>query len=499
MSDAYDALLKYRKQTATLQSCAGILGWDQETYMPAGAGELRASQLAVLSGMAHARATATEYRDLLAAAEEAGAADGSLEASNLREIRREYDLSVKLPRELVEELARTHSMARQAWVAARPENDFASFLPWLEKNIDLARRQADALGWKEHPYDALIDQSEPGETTASMNESFAPLRDFHADLVARILDSGVTVDTGPVHRVFPIDAQKTFGRRAAEAIGFDFHRGRLDVTAHPFCSGAGPTDVRLTTRYTETFFPEAFFGTLHEAGHGIYEQGLLPERFGTPAGESVSLGIHESQSRMWENLVGRSRGFWKHFYPAAQEQFPGALGGVGMEAFWRAINDVRPSLIRVEADEVTYNLHVFLRFELEQAMISGDLSAADLPGGWNETFARYLQLKVPSDADGCMQDVHWSMGLIGYFATYALGNLYASQIFEQAQSDLGDLQAAFSNGEFAPLKRWLNENIHQHGKHFRPRELVEQVTGRPPSPEPLKHHLESKYGEIYGL
>jgi len=499
MSDAYDALLKYRKQTATLQSCAGILGWDQETYMPRGGGELRASQLAVLMGMAHARATAAEYGDLLAAAEEAGAADGSLEASNLRETRREYDLAVKLPRDLVEELARTHSMARQAWVAARPKNDFAAFLPWLEKNIDLARRQADALGWKEHPYDALIDQYEPGETTASMSESFAPLRDFHADLVARILDSGVTVDTGPIHRVFPIDLQKAFGRRAAEAIGFDFQRGRLDVTAHPFCSGAGPTDVRLTTRYTETFFPEAFFGTLHEAGHGIYEQGLLSERFGTPAGESVSLGVHESQSRMWENLVGRSRGFWKHLYPAAQEQFPDALGGVGLQAFWRAINNVSPSLIRVEADEVTYNLHIFLRFELEQAMISGDLAAKELPGAWNETFARYLQLDVPSDADGCMQDVHWSMGLIGYFATYALGNMYASQIFEQANEDLGDLQAAFSKGEFAPLKRWLNENIHQQGKHLPPRELIEQVTGRPPSPEPLKRHLESKYGEIYGL
>ena len=499
MPEAYDALLHYRRQTATLRSCAGILGWDQETYMPPGGGEMRASQLALLSGMAHARATATKYRDLLAAAEEEGAENGSREASDLREIRREYDLAVKLPRDLVEELARTHSMARQAWVAARPQNDFAAFRPWLEKNIALARRQADALGWTGHPYDALLDQYEPGETTEGINEVFAPLRDFHSDLVARILDSGITVDTGPIHRVFPIAAQKKFGRRAAEAIGFDFQRGRLDVTPHPFCSGAGPTDVRLTTRYTETFFPEAFFGTLHEAGHGIYEQGLLPERFGTPNGESVSLGIHESQSRMWENLVGRSRGFWKHLYPAAQEQFPDALGDIGMEAFWRAINDVRPSLIRVEADEVTYNLHVFLRFELEQAMISGDLAAEDLPGAWNETFERYLHIEVPNDSDGCMQDVHWSMGLIGYFATYALGNLYASQIFSQAGADLGDLQAAFSNGEFAPLKHWLNKNIHRQGKHLPPRELVERVTGRPLSPEPLKRHLESKYGEIYGL
>ena len=497
----YSALLAYRKATATLQSCAGILGWDQETYMPPAGAELRAAQLATIMGMAHRRATADEYSDLLARAEEGAgefAPDGP-EAANLREMRREYDLQVKLPRDLVEEITKTNSLARGAWLQARKDDDFQAFVPWLEKNFALARKKADALGWKEKPYDALLDEYEPGETTASINAIFAPLRDFHTGLLERILGSGKQVDTGPVHRAFPVADQRAFGRAAIEAIGFDFERGRLDVTAHPFCSGAGPDDVRLTTRYTETFFNESFFGTLHEAGHGIYEQGLDAANFGTPMGEAVSLGVHESQSRMWENLVGRSRGFWTHVYPAAQERFPAALEDVSADAFYEAINDVRPSLIRVEADEVTYNLHIFLRYGLEQKLVNGDLAAADLPDAWNETFASYLKLDVPNDADGCLQDIHWSMGLIGYFATYALGNLYASQLFEKAGDELGDLQAAFARGEFTPLREWLNRNVHAPGKLHQPRALIERVTGAAPSHEPLMRHLESKYSAIYGL
>ncbi|MEX0977907.1 MAG: carboxypeptidase M32 [Pirellulales bacterium] len=279
----------------------------------------------------------------------------------------------------------------------------------------------------------------------------------------------------------------------------DFRRGRLDVTAHPFCTELGPNDCRITTRYDEHFFNGAFFGTLHEAGHGIYDQGLRTDWYGLPPGEYVSLGIHESQSRLWENLVGRSRAFWQHFFPALQQAFPAALSGVSLDGFYFAINDVRPSLVRVEADEATYNLHILVRFELEQALLKGDLPVSDLPGAWNEKYHQYLGIRPDSDSDGVLQDVHWSAGLVGYFPTYSLGNLYASQFFEQAEKDLGALAPQFARGEFAPLRRWLTENIHRHGRCFSAAELVQRITGKPLSHAPLIAHLRKKLGPLYGM
>ena len=497
----YDDFIKFRRETSILASCASVLSWDQETYMPKGGAEIRARQLATISGMVHRRVTSDEYGELLEAAEQAVAGEepDSPRVANVREVRRGYDLAVKIPAELVEEIARTSTLARRAWVDARDANDFPKFLPWLEKNVELSRRKADCLGYDDQPYDALVDTYEQGETTESIAEMFRPLREALVDLFGRILASGNKVDTSPVHAQYPIETQKRIGRQAAEMIGFDFGRGRIDVTAHPFCSGAGPDDVRLTTRYSGDFFNEAFFGTLHEAGHGIYEQGLRMENWGTPMGEAISLGLHESQSRMWENLVGRSRGFWTYFFPTLKEAFPEALGNGDPEAFYRAINKVRPSRIRVEADEVTYNLHIFLRFELEQALVNGELKPADLPGVWNETFKDYFQIEVGDDRHGCLQDIHWAMGGIGYFPTYSLGNLYASQLFAAAKRDLGDLSEQFARGEFATLKGWLNEKIHREGSRLQPRRLVEAITGSAPSHEPLLEHLENKYGEIYGL
>jgi carboxypeptidase Taq len=286
---------------------------------------------------------------------------------------------------------------------------------------------------------------------------------------------------------------------AAAKIGFRFDEGRLDEAAHPFCNGFGPGDCRLTTRYDEHHFPGAFFGTLHEAGHGMYEQGLNREAFGTPMGESVSLGIHESQSRMWENFVGRSKAFWRHFYEPAQQAFPEALTTVSLEDFHFAINTVEPSLIRVEADEVTYNLHIMLRFELEQPLIAGDLEPEDVPAVWNEKFKKYFDLTPPNDSQGCMQDIHWSAGLIGYFPTYTLGNMYAAHFFEAARKDLGDLHAMFAKGEFAPLLNWLNTNIHQRGRQYPATELVRVVTDESLSHKPLMAHLHGKYDELYAL
>jgi carboxypeptidase Taq len=366
--------------------------------------------------------------------------------------------------------------------------------------VALKREEADAVGYGDGiAYDALLDDYEPGATAAQIQSVFKPLRDELVKLVAAIKESGRQPEVEILTRRYPVDAQREFSLKCAAAIGFDFDAGRLDVAAHPFCNGVGPGDCRLTTRYDEHHFPGAFFGTLHEAGHGIYEQGLSHADFGTAAGQWASLGIHESQSRLWENYVGRSRAFWQHFFPAAQGTFPEALGNVSLYEFYWAINDVRPSFIRVEADEVTYNLHIMLRFELEQPLISGDLQPGDVPAVWNETFQRYFGMTPPDDALGCLQDIHWSMGGIGYFPTYTLGNLFGAQFFEHADRELGGLHRMFARGEFQPLKEWLNENIHQRGLQYRSGKLIEVVTGKPLSAEALLRHLRGKFGPLYGV
>jgi carboxypeptidase Taq len=328
---------------------------------------------------------------------------------------------------------------------------------------------------------------------------FSSLRQELVPLVSAIRDSGRQPDVSLLTRNFPIDAQRSFSLTAAEAIGFDFAAGRLDEAAHPFCNSIGPGDCRMTTRYDAAHFPGAFFGTLHEAGHGIYEQGLSANDFGTALGQYASLGIHESQSRLWENFVGRSRPFWTHFFPQAQAVFPEALGGVAVDDFYAAINDVRPSYIRVEADEVTYNLHIMLRFELEQALITGQLSPADLPDAWNDAFSRDFGMTPPNDALGCLQDIHWSMGSIGYFPTYTLGNLCAAQLFETADRALGGLAEMFACGEFRPLKEWLNANIHSRGRQYAPSRLIEMVTSQPLSAAALLRHLRGRIGPLYGV
>ena len=500
----YSELMDLVRERALLSSCAAVLSWDEQVNLPPGGAEHRGNQLAMLSGMTHDLATRPRIGELLSELEESSdpgtEASPSPESANVREARRHYDRATKLPKALVEELSRTGTLALQAWVKARQEKSFSGFQPWLEKMLDLKREEAAAIGYGDgQPYDALLDDYEPGATAAEIEARFEPLREELVKLVSAIADSPRKPDESILTRRFPQDSQKSFSTTAATAVGFCFDSGRLDIAAHPFCSGFGPGDCRLTTRYDEHHFPGAFFGTLHEAGHGIYEQGLSRESFGTAMGESVSLGIHESQSRMWENLVGRSRPFWEHFFEPARQMFPEALSDVTLDEFYRAVNDVRPSFIRVEADEVTYNLHIMLRFELEQAMLSGDLTAEDVPAVWNETFTRYFGITPADDAEGCLQDVHWSAGLFGYFPTYALGNLYAAQFFEQADSDLGGLHGQFARGEFTPLKTWLNEKIHRQGQRFRAQRLVEEVTGHPLSHEPLLRHLHSRFDPLYDL
>jgi carboxypeptidase Taq len=385
------------------------------------------------------------------------------------------------------------------WQEARRDNDFAAFRPWLEKIVALKRQEAEAVGYQTVPYDALLDEYEPGARTEEITRVFAALRAALVPLVGAITASGRKPRRDLLEREFPVERQKVFGQAAAAAVGFDFDAGRLDVTTHPFCSGIGPGDCRLATRYNQHHFNEGFFGILHEAGHGIYEQGLDPAHSGTPMGTAASLGIHESQSRLWENQVGRGRPFWLHFFPRARQVFLDALRGVSLDDWLFAINDVRPSFIRVEADEATYNVHIILRFELEQALVKGDLAPADVPGAWDEKFAASFGMTPPTPAQGCLQDIHWSFGGLGYFPTYTLGNLYAAQLMEQARRDLGDLDADFRLGEFGRLKAWLNEKVHRPGQCYRPAELCRRVTGRPLSHEPLLAYLRGKYAPLYGL
>ncbi|MCH8830853.1 MAG: carboxypeptidase M32 [Planctomycetes bacterium] len=499
----YQELIRLNRETALLGSCVSVLGWDEQTYMPPAGAEHRANQLSLLAGMKHERAASPRIGELLGELEANGDFDGGADgamAVNVREARRDFDRAAKLPRRLVEELTRVASLSQQVWVKARQDNDFPLFQPSLEKIVALKREEAQAIGYGDGvPYDALLDDYEPGALTSDVEAVFTPLRNETVALLAAVRASARRPDESIITRKYPLDAQRSFGIEVARAIGFDFNAGRLDVAAHPFCSGFGPGDCRLTTRYDEHHFPGAFFGTMHEAGHGLYEQGLDREAFGTAMGESASLGIHESQSRLWENFVGRSRAFWSRFFPDAQQAFPQALGGVAESEFYAAVNDVRPSFIRVEADELTYNLHIMLRFELEQDLLSENLQAADVPAAWNEKFTAYFGITPPDDTQGCLQDIHWSGGGIGYFPTYALGNMYAAQFFAAAEKELGDLAAQFARGEFAPLKEWLNENIHRRGKQFSANRLVEVVTGAPLSHKPLVAHLHRKYGELYGL
>lgn len=501
---SYAALLEHQRDTALLGSTASLLGWDQEVMMPPGGLAYRGEQLAQLAGLVHERSTDPRVGEWLTACEEelslvAESTDDV--AVNVREWRREFDRATRLPGALVVELSQTTTRAKAEWDQARRHNDFSRFAPWLDKIVKLSRRQAECYGWaaEGEAWDALAEGYEAGMTAAQVEGVFTPLREKLVGLVDRLMGAGQTPSNTFNELKLPIDQQEAFVRGVSRAIGFDFDRGRLDVSTHPFCSGTHHADVRLTTRFHEDNLNDSLGSTMHETGHGLYEQGLPPEHVGTPRGEAVGLSIHESQSRLWENQVGRSRAFWTWCFPKLETHFGQAVAGLTPDKVYAAANRVQPSLIRVEADEATYNLHIMLRFELERAMLAGDLEAADLPGAWNEKMRDDLGLEVPSDAQGCLQDIHWSMGALGYFPTYTMGNLYSAQLFEAAGAALGDLHAMFAVGEFAPLLGWLRENVHAPGKTYPSAKLCERVTGKPLSADPLMRHLEGKLLPIYGL
>ena len=504
--DTLTELKAHLAVVSDLEQALAVLSWDENVYLPAGAAAARGQQLATLSGVIHERATDPRIGSWLDALEPPSAVDSTVsdptatdDAALLRVTRRSYDQATKLPGSFVETFTRARSAAQSAWVGARAASDFSQFAPHLEKMVELNLRQADLLGYDAHPYDALHDLFEMGSSTEKVRAVFSELRDATVPLVRDIAEKGRDVSDAPLHRSFPEAGQEAFAVKMAAAFGYDFGRGRLDRTVHPFATSFSKYDVRITTRYDVNFLNPALFGTLHEAGHAMYEQGLSSNYDRSPLGSAVSLGIHESQSRLWENLVGRSHGFWRWAYPQLQGTFPGQLGEVALDDFYAAINKVEPSLIRVEADEVTYNLHVMVRFELELALLEGALKVGDLPEAWNAKYQEYLGVTPPNDAEGCLQDIHWSLGMMGYFPTYTLGNIMSVQLFEAAKAGEPTLEADIEAGRFGGLLGWLRENVHQHGSRFEPAELLGRATGSDLDAGPYVAYLNKKFRALYGV
>jgi len=500
MSDKLQKLSSLLAEVADVKNARDLLSWDQQTYMPKGAGEARGHQLAALSRIAHQRFTAAEVGTLLTDLEEefAGAEPDADVLRLLQVTRHDFDRKSRVPADFVAEFALVTSRAFEAWVRARVAADFSIFRPHLEKVVELNQRYISFFPPADHPYDILLDQYERGMKTAEVKAIFAGLLPRQLELLKEITGRP-QVDDSFLHAPFGEQHQWDFGVRVITAFGYDWDRGRQDRAAHPFTTSFSINDVRITTRFEEDHPTASLFSTMHEAGHALYEQGCSQAFERSPLAGGASLAVHESQSRLWENLVGRSLPFWEHFYPEYRRRFPAALAGVDLQTFYRAINRVAPSLIRVNADEATYNLHVMLRLELEIGMIEGGIAVSDLPAIWNAKMEEYLGMTPPNDAMGVLQDVHWSGGSLGYFATYALGNLIAAQLWEKINGDIPALDEQLRRGNFAALLAWLREKIHCHGRKFNPQELVMQVTGAPIDPAPYIRYLQRKYSEIYGL
>jgi carboxypeptidase Taq len=500
MPPPIEALRDHLAPIEDLKAAAALLRWDQETYMPDGGAEARAQQLSTLQSTAHERFVAEETGTLLDRAADAvgDAAPLDTDAALVRVTRRDYERAVRVPSSLVAELSKAKSEAQQAWRQARQNDDFSRFAPHLETLVELSVEKAEAIGYEDEPYDALLTEYEPGRTTAEVASLFDTLRSDLVPMVDAIGDAP-PIDTSLLHGTYPQSDQRAFGRSVIADFGYDFDRGRQDVSAHPFTTSFSPNDVRLTTRYDEENVASALFSTIHEAGHGLYEQGIDPALDRTPLAHATSLSIHESQARLWENHVGRSRSFWRHYLPALRDRFPNALGNAALEPFYRAINRVEPSLIRVEADEVTYHLHVMLRFELERGLIDGSVRVNELPERWNEAMDAYLGVVPETDANGVLQDVHWSQGAFGYFPTYTLGTLTAAQLMEAIQDARPDLPVHIADGHFEPLLGWLRTHIHQHGRTLKAPDLLERATGEALSTEAWLRYARDKFGALYNL
>ena len=489
---AYKKLTALSKEIALLSSTASVLGWDQETYLPPKGVSHRAEQMAQLSGLVHRKATSEEFGDLVKQSEDEQQPADSPEAANVREWRRNYDRDTKLPNEFVEGFQKARSLAMQAWQAARKDNDFEAFRPHLEKIIQFNREKADHWGYETCRYDALLDTYERGATSEQLTATFDSLKKELVGIATAAHEKSKSIPADRLIGHYPIHAQKQFNQEVAAAFGFDFQAGRIDTTTHPFCTGLGPDDTRLTTRYDESDFTSSLYGIMHECGHGLYDQNLPADYHGTPVGNAVSLGIHESQSRLWENHVGRKPEFWLHWFDRAAEIFP-PLQKLTAEQVAESITRTQPSFIRVESDEVTYDLHVLLRFEIEKKLIAGEIEAADVPAAWGELAEQLLGLKVSKHTDGCLQDIHWSMGAMGYFPTYTLGNLNAAQLYNQAITDKPEIPTQLASANYETLLTWMKQNIHHPGSQHHPSDLLKKATHTPLDPNHHLKHLKATY------
>lgn len=476
-----------------LGAAMAMMDWDQQTYMPRGGAEARATHLECLSRMRHQMFTSDEVqKDVVDAVAEASGDDVAL----LRVIKRDLDLATKLPSELVGRKSKLAAIAHEDWVAARSKNDFKGFAPTLEKMFDIAREEAEHLGYTDHIYDALTDQYEEGATAADWTAMYESIKQPQVELVKAIQAAG-PIDDSRLYGDWDKAKQSEFTEMISKAVGFDFNRGRQDTAPHPFCTGWSVGDIRLTTRY-KPYLGSAIFGTLHESGHGMYEQGSPKAWDLTSLAGGVSLGFHESQSRTWENIVGRSKSFWVRFLPDLQKAFP-AIADLSVDQFYRQINRVNPSLIRVEADELTYNLHTLVRFEIECAVLTDELKVKDMPEAWNDKYEKYLGVRPTTDSEGCLQDVHWSMGSIGYFPTYSMGNILSYQIWNSLQKDIPNTDELFAKGDFEPVLSWLQAKIYSQGRKFTPKQLILNATGEPMNAKYYLDGLSAKYHELYNI
>ena len=501
MSKQYDALIAHLSTVVNLDGVSNVLAWDQQVMMPPGGAEARASQLATLSRIRHEMFTSDETGRLLQDA--ASALDGSEydsdAASMIRLTQEMFDQATRIPSDFVAEAAHLYTAAFGEWAKAREADDFAAFAPTLEKIFAFAAQEAEYLGYDDHPYDALLNKFDRGMTTTQVKAIFDTHQPHLTELTQAIAAVSDRVSDTVLHQDFDPDKQREFALWVTEAIGFDYQRGRLDPTVHPFMINFSRDDVRLNTRYNPKFLSTAFFGTLHEAGHGLYEQGSAEALEGTLLAGGTTLSVHESQSRLWENLVGRSKEFWTWALPQLKVTFPDQLGDVSLDSFHKTVNQVQPGFIRVEADEVSYNLHIILRFELETALLTGELKVADLPEAWNTRFEELIGQRPPSNKLGVLQDVHWSAGSVGYFPTYALGNLLAVQYYDVALNTYPDIPEEIQQGKFDTLLGWLRQNIHQHGRKFTSDELTRKATDGPIDPGPYIRYLREKFTPIYDL
>ncbi|MBI5095553.1 MAG: carboxypeptidase M32 [Candidatus Hydrogenedentes bacterium] len=500
MNDGSIGLLRQKLgEIADVNSAIALLQWDQETYMPPKGANARGQQLATLSALSHRLLTAPELGILLEQLRQRSTGLDPDDAILVSETQYDVKRSTKLPESFVHEFAEEQSKAFQVWVEARAQSDFRKFQPNLERMVELLRRKADLLGYEGSPYNALLEEFERGMTAEQLRPLFAELAEQQSGLVKQITNAHRALDTNWLNQEWAPAAQWELSLRVLREMGYDLEAGRQDKSVHPFTTSFDKYDVRITTRISSKDLFSGLMGSIHEGGHALYDQGFLDkDRRGTLA-SAPSLGVHESQSRMWENLVGRSLPFWKRCLPALNELFPSQFERVTAEAVYAAVNRVQPSLIRVEADECTYNLHIILRFEIEVALIEGTLKVSEIPDAWNAKVKAYLGLDVPNDAQGCLQDIHWSHGAMGYFPTYALGNLYAAQLFEKILEEIPDLWSRVEAGDFAALLAWLRRRVHVYGRRKTANEIICEATGQPPSAAPFLRYLAKKYGALYSL